>query len=343
MSARERRPHDALAIDVHAARRIAGERRLEHFGEGGLRRIRSQIQADDVARVSQHRAPDRAVDRARGEPVEAGHDALVLLRVDRIVRPHVIVAPAVAVGVQNERGPALRLLLIAGFLEHLSVEPSEDLVRCAAGARPQSVVGILGEVQMMRAETGVDERELPGFRIVHGELAVGAFDGKDLRRRMIRPFSAEGRVRRPAHARGEPDPALLVEHRVVRARLAVPDRLRSPIRRRRHRVAPCRRRFRIADRHFYFARRMPHRVQDRNEIRALLGRPVNQSVSIDRGIALVARDLVVQVGGGAAPVPQGDDDVALQALRPLGLRGGQLARGDAVGPVGKLAQHPRSV
>ena len=196
---------------------------------------------------------------------------------------------------------------------------------------------------MMRAETGVDERELPGFRIVHGELAVGAFDGKDLRRRMIRPFSAEGRVRRPAHARGEPDPALLVEHRVVRARLAVPDRRRPPVRRRRHRVVLRRRRLRIADRHFYFARRMLHRVEDRNEIRALLGRPVDQSIGIDRGIALVARDLVVQVGGGPAPVPQADDDIALQALRPLGPRGRQLARGDPIGPIGKLTEHPLSV
>src|SRR5207249_10735504 len=39
----------------------------------------------------------------------------------------------------------------------------------------------------------------------------------------------------------------------------------------------------IADRHFYFARRMLHRVQDRNEIRALFGRPVKQSIGIDRG------------------------------------------------------------
>src|SRR2546427_742768 len=225
MSARERRPDDALAIDVHAARRIAGERRLEHFGERGLRRIRSRIQADDVARVSQYRAPDRTVDRARGEPVETGHDALVLLRVDRIVRPDVIVTLAVAVGVQNERSPALCLLLIAGFLEHLSIEPPEDLVRRTARTRPQRVVGILGKVQMMRAETGVDERELPGFRIVHGELAVGAFDGKDLCRGVIRPLPAEGRIRGPAHARGEPDPALLRDHRLVEARLADADAL----------------------------------------------------------------------------------------------------------------------
>src|SRR6266513_1546059 len=132
MSARERRPDDAFAIDVHAARRIAGERRLEHFRERRLRRIRSRIHANDETGVTEHRSPDGAVNRARGESVETGHDALVLLRIYRIVRPHVIVAPAVAVGVQNERGPALRLLLVAGLLEHPSVEPPEDLVRRAA-------------------------------------------------------------------------------------------------------------------------------------------------------------------------------------------------------------------
>jgi len=177
----------------------------------------------------------------------------------------------------------------------------------------------------MRAETGVDERELSGFRIVHGELAVGALDGKDLCRRMIRALPAEGRVRLPSHARGEPDPAFLVEHRVVRARLAVPDRLRSPIRGGRHRVSLRRRCLRIAHRHSYFARRMPFGVQYRHEIRTLLGRSVNQSAGVDLGVALVARDLVVQIGDGARPIPQGDDDVALQALRPIGLREGQLA------------------
>ncbi len=195
----------------------------------------------------------------------------------------------------------------------------------------------------MRAETGVDEGELSGLRIVQGELAVGTPDGKDPGRGMIRTFPAEGRIRRPPHARGEPDPALLVEHRIVRARLAVPDRLRSPIRGRRHRVVLRRRRLRIADRHSHFARRMPHRIQDRHEIRALLGRSVNQSVGVDRGIALVARNLIVEISRGTRPVPQADDDVALQALRPFGPRGGQLARGDPIGPVGELPQHARRI
>ena len=64
------------------------------------------------------------------------------------------------------------------------------------------------------------------------------------------------------------------------------------------------------------------RVEDREEIRALLGRAVDRAVGVDRGIALVGRDLVVQVVLGPGPVPQRDDDVALDALRPRRLRAG---------------------
>src|SRR5262249_22554185 len=50
MAARQRRPVHAVAIDVAAARRVAGHRRLVHFGERGLRRIRSRHQPYDGAR-----------------------------------------------------------------------------------------------------------------------------------------------------------------------------------------------------------------------------------------------------------------------------------------------------
>src|ERR1700736_1642725 len=47
----------------------------------------------------------------------------------------------------------------------------------------------------------------------------------------------------------------------------------------------------------------------------------------------------MQIGLGAGPVPDRDDDVALQALRARRLRGGQRALGDAVGPI---TQHPQA-
>src|SRR5205807_2195636 len=48
----------------------------------------------------------------------AGENALVLGRVHRLVRLHVtFIALAIAVGVQNHRRPALRLLFVAGLVE----------------------------------------------------------------------------------------------------------------------------------------------------------------------------------------------------------------------------------
>ena len=55
-------------------------------------------------------------------------------------------------------------------------------------------------------------------------------------------------------------------------------------------------------------------------------------------MAAVARDQIVQVLLLVHPVAQRDDDVALDALRPLRLRVRQLALGDAVGPVAEVLE-----
>src|SRR5438093_1252693 len=78
--------------------------------------------------------------------------------------------------IEDERRPTLRPLLVAGLVEHLRIEPTERTARGAAAAQPQGVVGVLGKNQMMRAEAGVDERELRGFRIEHAEVAPASFD-----------------------------------------------------------------------------------------------------------------------------------------------------------------------
>jgi hypothetical protein len=55
-------------------------------------------------------------------------------------------------------------------------------------------------------------------------------------------------------------------------------------------------------------------------------------VGIDRRVAPIRSDQVVQVMLLAAPFPGGDDHVALNALRPRWLRERQLAPGDSIGP-----------
>ena len=75
------------------------------------------------------------------------------------------------------------------------------------------------------------------------------------------------------------------------------------------------------------------RVKHRHEIRAQLRRAVNRPVGIDRRIALVGGNLVVEISLGIAPIPYVNDDVALHALGPRRLQLRQFASGDAVRPI----------
>ena len=82
---------------------------------------------------------------------------LSLVGIERLVGLDVVVALAVAVGVEDKRRPPLRLHRIAGLVEHLGVEPADHR---AAAAGPQRVVGVVAELQVMGLEARVDERVL---------------------------------------------------------------------------------------------------------------------------------------------------------------------------------------
>src|SRR5689334_14834654 len=113
---------------------------------------------------------------------------------------------------------------------------------------------------MVRAETGIDERELFRLWIEHAGMTSGSFNRKELCRRMVRALFAERRVVRWTNARRNPDTPLLIEHRVVNAGLTFPNPLRSPIwRGSQHQSVRsddrnCIRGVRIAGRNFYFRR-----------------------------------------------------------------------------------------
>ena len=173
-------------------------------------------------------------------------------------------------------------------------------------------------------------------------MAVGVFEREHLCRRMLRPFLAEIRIGWRTHPRGEPDPSLFVHHGVVIAGLAIPDAFVSPIRRRRHRVVLRGRRLWIADWMFHLSRRMRPRIEDRHVIRAFFRRSVELAIGVERRLAPVGPDQIVQVGRGAAPVPQGKNDVALHTLWPLRLRERQFAGGDAIGPIGPQTERALS-
>src|ERR1700730_7444261 len=56
---------------------------------------------------------------------------------------------------------------VSVFVEHLGFEPTDNR---SAAARPQRVVLVEAELQMMRLEAGIDERVLHRRRVEHREL-----------------------------------------------------------------------------------------------------------------------------------------------------------------------------
>src|ERR1051326_2393509 len=126
MPARERRPDDALLVDIRAADAEARQRDVVNLGQRRFGRIRSRRDAHDGAGKGSHGTPDRAVRGARHDGIKTRDDALVLGRIDRLVRLDIGVALAVAVGVENHRRPALGLRRVAGLVEFLHVEPADD-------------------------------------------------------------------------------------------------------------------------------------------------------------------------------------------------------------------------
>src|SRR5262249_60315665 len=94
----------------------------------------------------------------------------------------------------------------AGFVPRLGVDPAGD--HSGAG-EPQRVVGVVAELRMVRPETSIDEAVLHRLGIEHRHLTPRLLEWKHLGRGMVRALLAECRIIEPAHARSQPDPALL--------------------------------------------------------------------------------------------------------------------------------------
>ena len=166
-----------------------------------------------------------------------------------------------------------------------------------------------------------------------------------LRRRMLGALLAERRVLPAAYRCGHPELAVLAEHRVVVVDARFPDPLVAPVRRRLRRIEPGGVARAQVERHLRVTyRRLERRgdvldgVQDRDEIGAVLGRPVERAVRVHGREATVAGDEIVQVVLLGHPVAEGDDDVPLHALGPGRLGERQLALGDAFGPVAEVGE-----
>src|SRR6266487_2507242 len=152
---------------------------------------------------------------------------------------------------------------------------------------------------------------------------------------MARPRLADVRVIGRAYGGGEPHAPALVQHRVVHVVLAGPDDFAAPVERRLRHAGPGGwLRSGIAHRKRHPARRVTRGIEDGQVVRAQLQRAVDLPVRVDRGIAPVGRDFVVEIGLRVGPVPLADHDVALDAAWP-GWRRRHFPGGDPVGPVGE--------
>ena len=218
----------------------------------------------------------------------------------------------------------------------LHVEPADDGIGRVAAREPHHAV--LVELQMMRREAEVDRRRLLLRRIVDLELTPRDLHREHLRGRMIGALPAPRRRRVRTNARRQPDAALLVHPRIVDVGVAVPDRFRAPIGRLGElRQVLRRRRLGVAPFGLDQAGLVVDGIEPRDEVRARFGRSVDQTVRIDGRIAAVGRDLVMQIALRRVPVPQRDDEVALDAGRTRRLRERQLALRDAIRPIAEIA------
>src|SRR6266446_4018089 len=231
VTARQRHIGDAVAVDIITAGAEARERRLVDFRQLGLR-----IEPQHIARLAEHSAPDGAVRRVHADAVEAGIEPLILGGIDGLVGLHVFVGLAVAVGVDDDRRPALGLGLIAGLFPDPAVQPAHDALLRPALADPNGVISILRQYDVVSVVAGSDQLGGVGLRVIHREMSGGFLDREGLGGWVIRSGLTECRVLGFADLRGEPDLRLLVHDQAVDAGLAIPDRLFAPIGRRRHGV-----------------------------------------------------------------------------------------------------------
>ena len=209
-------------------------------------------------------------------------------------------------------------------------------------AEVQRVVVVFGELQVMRGEAGVDERELFRLRVVVRRLARRGRH-REVLAELVARAAAIGGVLAVADLRGHPDAANLVHHRVVGIGRIHPHLLLSEVAIRLELAAGEKRR----DRRPILARRNPqhlrpviHGIGDEQVVVADVD-AVDQPVRVDARVPLVGRDLVVHERDVVAPVPHRDDDVALDAGRAR--RGRRhRARLDGVGPVGEHLQAARA-
>ena len=341
-AARQGGPHDAVGGDVDAPRRESLdrgfrvlERRLVVLRDARLGRVVAQLEPHDLPGHAPRGGPDHAVvRRVRNDAVPPAAHLLVQRRVEIAAAVDPLGDAAVPVGVDDDRAPALGGAGVTGLFVDLDVEPADDRTD---RAEIQALALLETELQVVGVEAGVDELDVLRRRIVVGDVPRRPVQRVVLRVGVVRALAAPRGVAGTANLVGHPHPSLPVHHGVVRIAGVVPDEIVAPVDRRLQvlpvdvgpEVALA---GRVAHRQDHLPRLVGAGVDPHQLVVGELD-AVDGAAGIDPGVALVGRDLVVDVPGLAAPLPQGQHDVALASLRARRRRG-HLAGPDAVGPVG---------
>ena len=272
------------------------------------------------------RAPDAAIRGTQRNRVAAELDAMIALRIDRIVR----LGPArgdlaVAVGVDDARAPSLRGARVVRLVERRGVDPADGVVLAE-----DQVVALVEHV-MVGGKAAVDHGELLRLRVHQFDLPRARAIHREVLRELVRrPLLAIGRLQlRRARACRDPHAPLGVHRHAAGIRLPLPDLFGPPVRRGRQVDVEHWRVRRNLD----LARGVRARIEHRQDVGALVW-PVDQPVRVHRWMALVGGGRIAAAAGWQPPVPHRDDEVAFDTdgTRRRFRIG---ARGDALGPVGE--------
>ena len=221
------------------------------------------------------------------------------------------------------------------LLVNLGIDPAKNwpdqLVKV------QRLVRVVVELQVVRGEARVDQRKLPALGVPVGCLAAARAQREPVGK-LVGRITAPTRILVAANLRGHPDPALVIDHRIMRIRGIIrrvgPEMLVAPVQGRTVGRREPRRdlRFVLAGRDSERKRAVLPRVHH-HELPMTRIHGIDTPTGVHRRMLLIGRDLIVHEGVVIAHVPQRHDDVAFDPLG-TGRSGGYFAFGDALGPVG---------
>src|SRR6516225_8843357 len=186
-------PHHTLTVGIHTARSddldFLVRRRLVELRMAGLRRVRSLFDPHQpLISPADAGNPKTAILRIHRDGISAEIDPVILGGIDGFIglRPR-LADLTVPVGVEHARTPAL------GGFGVMSPVPGVDVHPCDGAPDAEVDEVVRTDLVMVGAETRINVRPLPRFRVVNRQLAV-ALPERIESTELVRLFDAERRL-----------------------------------------------------------------------------------------------------------------------------------------------------